>query len=204
MENEKKHWYDGWFYDKIIAPNQDKLFEAINSQIEPGSKVIDIGCGTGRFCFQISEKCSEVVGVDLSSENITTANRKLTRLKISNLKFFHGNAELLSEELKTKFDYAVITFVLHEISPEARDQIIKETRTIAKKIIIGDYLVPVPKGFTSFLNKIIEFLAGPDHFNNFNSFVNNGGPKFLVSNNKLEIIHDNINIAHGSELMIVV
>jgi len=29
MAEDKKHWYDGWFYDKIIAPNQDKLFGQI-------------------------------------------------------------------------------------------------------------------------------------------------------------------------------
>lgn len=204
MENEKKHWYDGWFYDKIIAPNQDKLFKEIISNIEPGSKVIDIGCGTGRLCFQLSKKCSEVVGVDLSSENIATANRKLARLKISNVKFFHGNAEILSEELKTKFDYAVITYMLHEVSQETRIIILKEANTIAKKIIIGDYLVPMPKGSTSTLNKFIEFLAGPDHFNNFKSFVKNGGLKFLVSKNNLKIIYDDRSIGFGSELIIVV
>lgn len=23
MTENKNHWYDGWFYDRIIAPNQD-------------------------------------------------------------------------------------------------------------------------------------------------------------------------------------
>ncbi len=204
MENEKKHWYDGWFYDKIIAPNQDKLFLAINSQIESGSKVIDIGCGTGRLCFQISEKCSKVVGVDLSSENITTANKKLSRSKISNLKFYHRNAEELRKYLDEKFDYAVITFMLHEISPESRILIIKEAKSIANKIIIGDYLVPMPKGFLSFLNRLIEFFAGPDHYNNFNLFVKAGGLNSLIANNNLEIIYDLKNILYGSQLIIVV
>ena len=204
MENEKKHWYDGWFYDKFIAPNQDKLFEEIISHIESGSKVIDIGCGTGRLCFHLSNKCSEVVGVDLSSGNIKIANRNLSRKNISNIKFLHGNAEALSRDLKTKFDYAVITYMLHEILSEERDYVINEARLIANKIIIGDYLVPMPKGLTSTLNKFIEFLAGQNHFNNFKSFVGNGGLKYLVTNNKMEIIYDNQNIGYGSELIIVV
>ena len=36
MEN-KDHWYDGWFYDNFIAPNQDRLFGQIKNLIEPNS-----------------------------------------------------------------------------------------------------------------------------------------------------------------------
>jgi predicted RNA methylase len=47
MKENKKHWYDGWFYDVIIAPNQDNLFGQIKNLIAEGSSIIDIGCGTG-------------------------------------------------------------------------------------------------------------------------------------------------------------
>ena len=49
MEENKNHWYDGIFYEKFIAPNQDKLFAQIKNIIEPDSKVIDVGCGTGNL-----------------------------------------------------------------------------------------------------------------------------------------------------------
>ena len=51
MTENKNHWYDGWFYDTIIAPNQDKLFGQIEKLIEPKSSIIDVGCGTGRLAF---------------------------------------------------------------------------------------------------------------------------------------------------------
>lgn len=36
MKNiNKNHWYDGWFYDLFIAPNQDRLFGQIIKLIEP-------------------------------------------------------------------------------------------------------------------------------------------------------------------------
>ena len=77
MTKNKYHWYDGWFYDVVIAPNQDKLFEQVKNLIEPGSRVIDIGCGTGRLEFAIAGKCQFVLGIDLSEKNIDRANLRL-------------------------------------------------------------------------------------------------------------------------------
>ena len=78
MQN-KNHWYDGWFYDKLIAPNQDRMFGEIKNLIEPNSSIIDVGCGTGRFSFTIADKVKKVIGIDLSSKNITTANKTLQK-----------------------------------------------------------------------------------------------------------------------------
>ena len=54
MAKNKNHWYDGWFYDTIIAPNQDKLFGQIKDLVGSQSTVIDVGCGTGRLEFSLS------------------------------------------------------------------------------------------------------------------------------------------------------
>lgn len=70
MTENKNHWYDGWFYDTIIAPNQDKLFSQIEKLIEPKSSIIDVGCGTGRLAFRLSAKCRSILGIDLSKRNI--------------------------------------------------------------------------------------------------------------------------------------
>ena len=72
----KFHWYDGGFYDRIIAPNQRPLFNQILNLLKPGSDVIDVGCGTGYFSFLASEHCKSVLGIDLSSRNIAQAKKK--------------------------------------------------------------------------------------------------------------------------------
>jgi 2-polyprenyl-3-methyl-5-hydroxy-6-metoxy-1,4-benzoquinol methylase len=74
MANNKYHWYDGWFYDTIIAPNQDKLFDQIKDLVAPHSTIIDVGCGTGRLEFALADKCKSVLGIDLSKNNINRAN----------------------------------------------------------------------------------------------------------------------------------
>jgi 2-polyprenyl-3-methyl-5-hydroxy-6-metoxy-1,4-benzoquinol methylase len=77
MIENKHHWYDGWFYDRIIAPNQDKLFWQIKNLIQPNSEIIDIGCGTGRLEFTLGDSCKSVLGIDLSIRNIERANLTL-------------------------------------------------------------------------------------------------------------------------------
>lgn len=201
MEN-KNHWYDGWFYDKIIAPNQDRMFGEIKKLIEPNSNVIDVGCGTGRFSFSIAEKVNKVVGVDLSSKNITTANKTLQKNPNNKISFLHTNlANLISQNLH--YDYAVMTYVIHEVNPEDRIALFNEISQIADKIIIGDYLVPINKGFWSALNVIVEYLAGKDHYANFKDFVANHGLFGLVKRAELKVISEIKNKPVTSQILLL-
>jgi len=131
MDQNKNHWYDGWFYDKLIAPNQDRIFNEIKNVIEPNSSVIDVGCGTGRFSFTIADKANKVVGIDLSSKNITTANQTLQKNPNNKISFLHTNlANLISQN--HHFNYAVMTYVIHEVNPEDRITLFNEMAQIAR------------------------------------------------------------------------
>jgi 2-polyprenyl-3-methyl-5-hydroxy-6-metoxy-1,4-benzoquinol methylase len=52
---DKGHWYDGWFHDRCISPNQDGPFRQIKGLITPNSRVLDAGCGTGRLAFSLAD-----------------------------------------------------------------------------------------------------------------------------------------------------
>lgn len=201
MQN-KNHWYDGWFYDNLIAPNQDRMFGEIKNLIEPNSRVIDVGCGTGRFSFSIADRTNMVVGVDLSSKNITTANQTLQRYPNNKISFLHTNlANLVLQN--HHFDYAVMTYVIHEVNSEDRIPLMNEMVKIADKIIIGDYLVPTSKGFWNILNDIVEFLAGKEHFSNFKNFVTNKGLHGLAEKTELKIIQEIKNKPKTSQILVL-
>jgi SAM-dependent methyltransferase len=189
MVHNKDHWYDGWFYDKLIAPNQDRIFKEIKNVIEPNSSVIDVGCGTGRFSFTVADKVAKVVGVDLSKKNIDKANQTLSKNSDSKITFYHSTLSHLIEQ-NLHFDYAVMTYVIHEVNPEERITLLKEVVQIADKIIIGDYLVPVKKGFWSVINEIVEFLAGKGHYTNFKHFIANNGLSGLIKEAGLNLISE--------------
>ncbi len=190
MTIDKNHWYDGWFYDKIIAPNQDKLFGQIKNYIDSDSVLIDVGCGTGRLAFSFADKCKSVLGIDLSKRNIDRANRNLNKRTNSNVSFFHGNVSELNHNNSAHFDYAILTYVLHEINEEERMDLLNDIIQITDKIIIGDYMVPKPKGFEGWLTKTIEFIAGKEHYRNYNSYMQNGGIHDLAAKAGLKIIDE--------------
>jgi len=193
MTQNKNHWYDGRFYDKLIAPNQDALFGRIKDLIETNSRVIDIGCGTGRLEFTLAGKCQSVMGIDLSKRNIDTAQHTLDTRPDNKISFQHCSVSEIIMKGQPRFDYAVLTYVIHEVNEEERISLLNEIASVADKIIIGDYLVPRPKGFWSNLAEVIEFIAGAEHYRNFKSYVANGGITYLANKAGLNVSNEIIN-----------
>jgi len=198
MNKNKKSWYDGHFYDKFIAPNQDSGYQKIHGIIPKESSVIDVGCGTGRLSFQLADYCSKVIGVDVSLKNINVAEWKKQSSDFVNVEFVHSDVNSFSTD-NVKYDFAVFSYMLHEISEVQRIDLIKKIKGISDKIIISDYLVPMPKNLWGRLTQVVEYLAGSDHYNNFKDYVRLGGIDYLVKKTGLRInreIKENSKTSH--------
>ncbi|KOV87882.1 ubiquinone biosynthesis methyltransferase UbiE [Streptomyces sp. NRRL WC-3618] len=65
--------------DMFTQSERDFLIEAIRS----GEKVLDIGCGTGRFTVPMAEKGADVSGLDISRPMLDVASRKLAERGLS-------------------------------------------------------------------------------------------------------------------------
>ncbi|MBA4406918.1 hypothetical protein C0389_06555 [bacterium] len=192
MENDNKdHWYDGWFYDKFIAPNQDKSFSQLKDFIEKDSTLLDVGCGTGRLAFRIADKCKNIVGIDLSMRNIAVAKKNLLRNPASNIEFRHANIESMLAKNFAEFDYSVLSYVIHEVAKGERNELLNSLLKISPKIILVDYLIPRPNSLWSLLNEIVELIAGKEHYKNFRTYVDGDGILGLAEQNGL-IIHKEI------------
>ena len=186
----KYHWYDGGFYDRFIAPNQRGLFKQIIELIDPDSSIVDVGCGTGFFSFSIVDTCKTVLGIDLSARNINKANQNLKKNPTTKLSFRNAYLhDILSEE-KKHFDYAVLTYVIHEVNEEDRIPLLNEIAEVADKIIIGDYLIPCPNDFAGSIVKTVEFIAGTEHYRNFRTFEANGGIQYLADKAGLSVLNE--------------
>lgn len=201
MQN-KNHWYDGWFYDTLIAPNQDRMFAEIKKIIKPNSRILDVGCGTGRFSFHLADRAESIIGIDLSKKNIESADKKLKKYPNTKISFNHTTvSELLKND--DQFDYAVMTYVIHEVNPEERIDLLSQMSKIADKIIIGDYMVPVKKGFWNMLNEVVEYLAGSEHYRNYRHFNANNGLEGLAKKASLKIEHKINNKPATSQILVL-
>lgn len=176
---DRRHWYDGAFYDCCIAPNQDRLFSVLRGLIRPGERVVDVGCGTGRLVFQLAPVCAEVVGVDPSLRNIRRAELvRARRGHPQNVRFRHGT---VGRDADGAYDAAVLSFVLHEVEAGERVPLLTAVRGVARRVILADYRVPRVPGLMDTATGIVEFLAGREHYRGFRSFVRRGGLAGLLA-----------------------
>lgn len=182
MDEKKKlnHWYHGVIYEKFITPAQMPVYDGIIDMIDEGASVLDIGCGTGGMTLPASIKAGKVTGIDLSPANITQAEKQLSRNGFNNVNFIQGSATELTKIVNYNYDYAVVSFIIHELDPPVRDQVIEQIKAVSGKLIIAEYRQPQPKSIFGAAMYIAEFFAGVEHFKNFRNFMAAGGaPAFL-------------------------
>lgn len=140
------------FYDIVtISPVssrlRDKVVDFTNAR--KGSKILDVGTGTGQQAFAFAKKGYDVIGIDLSEAMLEVANRKN---KYENMKFEVADATNLPFE-NNHFDVSCASFVLHDMPLTIRKKVLKEMVRVTKPkgmIVIVDYALPE--------NKIRRFL----------------------------------------------
>ncbi len=163
--------YDGRFWARVLDPFNADLHAFVADQVEPGSKVLDVGCGTGALAFRVASKAAEVVGVELSPAMVAYANRRLAGADLRNVSFVLGDAATaLSARPDDSFDVATLVLVLHEMPAEARPGVLREAARLAARVLCLDYSAPLPLS-----------PAGLEHFRGFRSFIASGGMEAIAA-----------------------
>lgn len=96
-EDLEKIWDDKseWFFKRTEKKQEnfsDRLiFKIVKEKklLNENSKVLDIGCGTGRHLLEFSKSTSHITGTDISSRMLDYAKEKLKN--VNETKFIHGN-----------------------------------------------------------------------------------------------------------------
>ncbi len=114
MIEQPKEWFGEWFdspYYHILYRNRDYT-EAQNFidkiagylRLTPEDQILDLACGKGRHSIYLNEKGYNVIGVDLSQQNIAHANQYSNE----RLKFYrHDMRQIFRENI---FDYVLNMF----------------------------------------------------------------------------------------------
>jgi len=161
------HWYDGLIYNLCVDPYLIGLRRKVVDYIPRDSNVIDICCGPGTLVFELAERCRSVVGIDISSKMIRYAKQRKEKEYVENVDFIRANATDLRIFEDDKFDYATIVMGLHELAQEIVVSMLKEAIRIAKRLLIVDYMTPLPINKFGLIARYLEINAGAEHFREF-------------------------------------
>lgn len=143
MENKHSHYIPAlrfhWltpFYDALLKWGmredsiKSRLIERAN--IQPGQRVLDLGCGTGTLAVMIKQSAPEaqVTGLDGDEQVLTIARTKAERANL-NIQLDHGLAYELPYP-DHSFDVAVSSFVIHHLTSEDKVRAFKEVRRVLR------------------------------------------------------------------------
>jgi len=113
--------YDANFFKQhphlCDVEGSDYLFILRLLDPKPNERILDLGCGLGRFSYPISKFCAEVIGIDISEYAIQQAKQRYK--DIDNLKFIC--MDVLDIDYKDEFDKILCYHLLEHLTlTEAR------------------------------------------------------------------------------------
>lgn len=90
IKNLNVSHYTGEIYYYINAPFR-QIEKKLLFFIHKESKILDVGCGSGRFSIAAAQMGYNMTGIDVTPKAIDAANTKAKELKIDNIKFLVGD-----------------------------------------------------------------------------------------------------------------
>ncbi|MGD8792148.1 MAG: methyltransferase domain-containing protein [Anaerolineae bacterium] len=124
----------------------DRLHGDVAACIEPGDRVLDLGCGTGALALRLARRGARMVGVDPSPAMLDEAASRLRAQGVQEQVELRalGVAELDAFGAGT-FDAIASTLVFSELSPDEIDYALAECRRMLRpggQLLIGDEILP--------------------------------------------------------------
>src|SRR5436189_3097355 len=168
MNPNKALWEKGDF--TRIAQSMRESGEAVVESlgVNPGLKVLDLGCGDGTTALPTARRGADVLGVDIARNLVEAGNRRAQEHGLTNLRFQEGDACNLSGLADDMFDLVVSIFgAMFAPKPfDVAKEMVRVTRprgrivmgnwipndpTLVAQIlkISSNYTPPPPEGFVS-------------------------------------------------------
>lgn len=99
-ENDKQASIDLWNsmarqYETFIMPTfeDDKFLILLDrlGVLNKNARILDVGCGSGRYSLAIADKCKNVTGIDLSPKMLEIAEKLKENMNKTNVHFIQGD-----------------------------------------------------------------------------------------------------------------
>ena len=161
--------------------------------INPGEKILDLGCGRGRETFQAAEltgALGSAYGLDLTQEMVDKANSYAIENGIKNVFFIKGNIEALPYEDNT-FDAVISSCVInHARNKRAVYMEIYRVLKSGGRFVISDAVTkyPLPAEVKNDPEAWAQCFGGTITENEYISSINDAGFKNLEILNRREYL----------------
>lgn len=112
-ENVEKEWerFDKHPFEYQLA------FRFMDRYIEPGSKVLDVGGGPGRYALHLAQRGCQVTLFDLAAANIEFAKEKAAEQGVT-LTTYVGDARSVDKTVSGEFDHVLLMGPLYHLLEE--------------------------------------------------------------------------------------
>jgi ubiquinone/menaquinone biosynthesis C-methylase UbiE len=176
------------FVVRILSLNRENALreETIRmAQIDPGTAVLDVGCGTGTLTLRAKAAAGStgrVCGVDAAPEMIAQARRKAQKAG-EQVEFQVGVIEAL-ECADGTFDRVLSSLMMHHLPPDLQERALVEVYRVLKpggQLLIVDFDASVPRRGTDRLHHNAQHtapataLAGQDGARGLQQLVTGAG-----------------------------
>lgn len=149
-------------YAALVSRSRDSSLPAFLDAVKPvpADRMLDVGCGTGRFAVSIASLVGHVVGVDLTPAMLDQARQLQFDTKTENIEWRQADVTELPFA-EGEFSLVTTKAMLHHVVSPAR--VIGEMRrvcAIGGRIVAADV---TPKREKSAAANAIEVLRDPSH-----------------------------------------
>lgn len=174
----------GWYYDLQVWYTDTFLFHGKVRElrrrtirlanIQPGSQVLDVGCGTGTLALAAQQRvgsAGSVVGVDPGMQQIARARTKAARRNLP-IDFQMGMIEQLAFPDQT-FDVVLSTLMMHHLPKPLKQQGVIEIARVLKpggRLVIADFMLKKERQ-----SKAARFHAGGSSIQDLATLIQDAG-----------------------------
>lgn len=114
-------YWNQYYQNNVCSTKPSPFAQYVSTMVDPGKRLVDLGCGNGRDTLYFASLGLNVIGIDLSP----TAIRMLNRQNVYNATFLCGDFIQHPNHTAECYDYAYSRFTIHAINPKQESMLLQ-------------------------------------------------------------------------------